>query len=98
MAHRPIESKRARRVTRALTRKPLPAYLDLIQWLIDHGHARSRRLAREIILAERVKANSHTLGVGEQPYRTPDGKIKTRKAVFQHVPAEVRPDLTVSAA
>jgi hypothetical protein len=83
---------------RALTRRPLPAYLDLVDWMLSRGHARSRREAREVILAGRVKANSHTLGVGEQPYLTPDGKVKTRKIVLPHVPADLRPDIIVSAA
>lgn len=82
---------------RALTRRPLPAYIDLVQWLLDHGHARTKKQAREIILADRVMANSHTLGVGQQPYRTADGKIKTRKAVLPHVPASLRGDLIVKA-
>lgn len=83
---------------RALTRKPLPAYIDLVQWLIDHGHAKTKKAARDIILADRVKANSHTLGVGEQPYLTADNKIKTRKVVFPHVPADLRGDLIVTKA
>lgn len=83
---------------RALTRRPLPAYFDLVQWLLDHGHARTKREAREIILADRVMANSHTLGVGEQPYQTVDGKIKMRRVVFPHVPVAMRPDLIVSSS
>lgn len=83
---------------RALTRKPLPSYIDLVRWLVDRGHAKTRREARAVILAGRVKANSHTLGVGEQPYLTPDGKVKTRKVVFPHVPADLGGDIIVSPA
>lgn len=83
---------------RALTRKPLPAYLDLVQFLVERRLVSSKREAREVILAGRVKANSHTLGVGEQPYLTPTGEVKTKKVVFPHVPTDLRPDITVVPA
>lgn len=96
MSRRPIEQKKRRRVAKALRRSLLPAYIDVVQWLIEHGHAKNRREAREIILAKRVQANSHTLGVGKVNVQTATG-IKEQEIVFEHVPAELRPDILVLA-
>jgi hypothetical protein len=63
MSHRPVEQKKRRRVAKQLRRRPLPARIDLIQWLLDHDHAKTRKQARELILDKRVKADSHTLGI-----------------------------------
>lgn len=87
MSHRPIEEKKRRRVAKALRRRPLPARIDLIDWLTDRGHARTRRHAREIILASRVKSESHVLGIEN----TPKGA-----QVAQYVDAKLRKSITVS--
>lgn len=63
MSHRPIEQKKRRRIAKELRREPLPARIDLVQWLMDRGHAKTKRQARELILAKRVRSDSHTLGV-----------------------------------
>lgn len=63
MSHRPIEQKKRRRVAKALRRKPLPAYFDLVEFLVSRSHAKSKRAARDLILAKKVRADSHTLGV-----------------------------------
>jgi hypothetical protein len=56
------EAKALRRLRRALQVSP-PGKLDLVQYLIDRGHASSIKAARELILAGRVRADSHRLGV-----------------------------------
>lgn len=66
MSHRPIEQKKRRRVAKKLRREPLPAYFDLVEHLTSRGHARSRREARELILAKKVKSESHVLGITQQ--------------------------------
>jgi hypothetical protein len=63
MAHRPIEAKKRRKAVRAFTRTPLQARINLIEWLMDRGHAGSRKQARELILAKRVRSDSHVLGI-----------------------------------
>jgi hypothetical protein len=97
VSRRPIEQKKRRRVSKALRRKPLPAYFDLVQFLIDQGHARTKRDAKAIIMARRVKANSHTLGVEKVPVVQPLGGIEDQDVLFPHVPVDVRKDVLVSA-
>lgn len=63
MAHRPIEQKKRRKAIRALSRHPLPARINLIEWLMDRSHAGTRKEAQELILAKRVRTGSHVLGV-----------------------------------
>jgi hypothetical protein len=103
MSKRPIEAKQRRRVAKALRRQPVPAYFDLITWLMDHGHASTKRQARKLILAKRVRANSHVLGVKSLPMQVPAGplgaaKIETQDVVMPHVSADLRPDLVVLEA
>lgn len=98
MSHRPIEEKKRRRVAKALRRTPLPAYFNLIKWLIDHGHARNPREAREVILARRVKSDSHVIGVEKLPWLDPAGNETEKDFVFEHIPVEARKHITVAAA
>lgn len=103
MSARPIEAKRRRRVAKALRRRSLPAYFDLVQWLVDHDHVRTKREAREIILAKRVRANSHILGVKSMPVATQVmrfGKVEVKEqdVVVPFVATELRPDIVVLSA
>jgi hypothetical protein len=98
MSHRPIEEKKRRRVAKAFRRTPLPAYFNLIRWMIDHGHARTPREARQIILDRRVKSDSHVIGVEKVPVLGLLGKIEEEDMVFEHVPVEARSSITVAAA
>lgn len=102
VASRPIEQKKRRRIAKALRRRPLPARFDLVQWLIDHDHATTRRQAREIILAKRVRANSHILGVETRQVATPgllgSVKVEEKETVAPFVDTALRPDLVVLSA
>jgi predicted rRNA methylase YqxC with S4 and FtsJ domains len=80
---------------KAMRRTP-PAYFDLIQWLRDRNYANTRKQAKDMILAGKVKADSHTLGVGQEPFIDANGQIAYRPAVMQHVPAELKPRVVVS--
>lgn len=93
MAKRPSQDKKIRRLRKALRRTP-PAYIDLVDWLQMHGHADTAGQARDIILAGRVKRDSHTLGVEE--LTLPDSS--THKIVSPRVLAENRKYITVSSA
>lgn len=96
MSHRPIEQKKRNRIAKMIRRQPLPAYFDLVQWLIDHGHARSKKEAREIILDKRVKANSHPVGFDTmQVFEA--GKLLEKDVVCPHVRVELKPDIVVSS-
>lgn len=76
MAKRPILKKQANRVRKAL-RSQLPAYIDLIQYLKDRGYANTTGEAEAIILAGRVRSESHKLGIakGRTPKR--EARLKT---------------------
>lgn len=105
MSSRPIEHKKRKRVAKIFRRTPLPAYIDLVQWLIDHGHARTKREARDIILAKRVKAESHTLGVQKAsvPSATAamdalvgrEPRMEVREVVQPYVDAQHRRNIVV---
>lgn len=86
----------ARRVRRALRRTP-DRYFDLIQWLLDHRHASTRKQAKDLILARRVKADSHALGVAKRPVQTPNG-IEEIDVILPHVPIALKERVLVEAA
>lgn len=99
MSARPIEAKQRRKAARALRRDVLPAYFDVVQWLIDNRHAKTKREAREIVLAGRVKADSHAVGFDTFPILKKDkaGKesIEYTRQVRPHVPVKLKKDLVV---
>lgn len=80
MSHRSPEAKQRRRVAKKLTRRALPAYFDLVTWLVDNGHARTKPEAKRIILDKKVKHESHTLGVDKVPnFQFVKGEIKMKE-------------------
>ena len=105
MSHRPIEQKKRRRAVKALLRKPLPARIDLVQWLVDRDYAPTRRAARELILAKRVKSESHVLGVtvAEVPAPTAqmdvlmgrEPRMRKEEVVAPYVDASLRSTIVV---
>lgn len=105
MSKRPIAQKKRKRVAKVFRRTPLPAYIDLVQWLVDHGHARTKREARDLILAKRVKAESHVLGVQKAtvPATTAvmdvlmgrEPRMEVREVVAPYVDAQHRRNIVV---
>lgn len=89
MSARPIEQKQRKRVSKALRRQPLPAYFDLVQWLIDHDYASTKRKARALILADRVRAGSHILGMET---------LNEQRVVSPYIRVDLRPDIVVLKA
>lgn len=63
MSHRSITDKKLNRLRKAVNRRPLPAYVDLVAWLKDRRYARSTGEAESLILAGRVKSDSHVIGI-----------------------------------
>lgn len=98
MSKRPIEAKKRRKVAKAVRRRQLPAYFDLVQWVLDHTNVRTRKQARDLILAGRVKANSHPVGFEEVELLGPNGKSEKRNILRPHVRAELKRDLLVASA
>lgn len=102
MSARPIEIKRRRRAIKSLRRTP-PAFFDIVRWLVDHRHANTQREAREMILAGRVKSDSHPLGILKDQTvatRTALGtvKIERKDTVNPYIPVAVKGRITVLPA
>lgn len=107
MSHRPINKKAANRVRKAM-RNELPAYFDVVQWLINRKHAKTRKEAEQIILAKRVRSGSHTIGVETREVFTPltalqiargvEPKLEEKEVVQTYVPVNVRDQLIVLSA
>lgn len=95
MSRRPIEVKKRRRVAKVLRKTPLTAHIDLVSWLIDNKHAKTKREAREVILAKRVSANSHPLGAKERPVFV-DSEAIMEPYVDPIVPASIKRDIVVA--
>lgn len=107
MSKRPIEQKKRRRVSKALRRSSLPASIDLIDFLVSRGHASSKREARELILAKRVKSESHVLGLQRATVPGPKAQLELalgreitmveEDVVAPFVSASLRNTITVTA-
>ena len=95
MAKRPPQTKKLNRLRKALERQELPRQLDLVQWLKDHGHADTTGQAHRLILAKRVRSESHPVGLQSIPRLTPDGKVENVDVVQRYIPATTRPTLCV---
>lgn len=106
MSHRPIIDKKIAKLGKLLRRTSPPAYIDLVQWLKDRRYAQTTGEAERIILAGRVKSESHTLGI----YKVEKPKLsklqvrlgqvealetETVDAVDRYVPARLRGTITV---
>lgn len=96
MSHRPTQTKKLRRLRKALRQTP-PAHIDLRQWLRLRGYADTNAGADRLILARKVKSESHTLGIINLPVRKPDGKIEDMDFVQSWVPATLRNTLRVAS-
>jgi ribosome-associated protein YbcJ (S4-like RNA binding protein) len=62
MAKRPIKDKQFKRLRKAINRRPLPAYVDLVWWLRSRGHANTSGQAIRLMLDGKVKLESHVVG------------------------------------
>lgn len=85
-----------RKLRRSLRKTP-PAFFDLVQWLRDRGYGTTNKECRALILAGRVKADSHTLGLGKAVHWTGE-KFEEVPAVYPHVPVALRDRIIVSEA
>lgn len=98
MSHRPINEKRAARMRKAMTRKPLPAYVDLVKWLRSRGHAQTGGAARDLILAGRLMSDSHKVGITTEPRLNAVGKVEDVEVVDRYLPVERAKNLRVVPA
>ena len=98
MSARPIEQKQRRRAAKALRRRTPETSIDLVQWLKDRRYCTTTGAAHKIILAKRVMADSHPLGVKKVPVLQPDMTIKEEDVVQPLVPSKLRSRITVLPA
>jgi len=97
VSRRPIEAKQRRKVAKAFRATP-PAYFDLVQWLVEHKYAPTKRLARELILAKRVRKDSHVLGIATRQTLGPDFKLVDEPYVHPFVRTSDRVGISVLPA
>lgn len=110
MSHRPILKKRANKLRKAF-RAELPAFIDLVGYLKLRGYAGTTGEAEQIILAKRVKSESHVLGVAKGKKLRDSAKLKAAlgrditeddleevDVVQRHVPAKFRDTIQVLPA
>lgn len=91
------EARDRRKVIKALRRTPA-AYFDLVRYLRDRRYAGTKRQARALILAGKVKSDSHTLGIGKGiEFDRETGEFKQIDIVLPHVPVELKRNVTVDA-
>lgn len=97
MSHRnTLLNKRVRRMRRALRKGRLPARIDLIHWLKLHGYADTTGQARKLILDERVKSESHPLGIQIIELPDADGEMEKHRIFNPLVPADLRETIYVT--
>ena len=97
MAHRPILQKRVKRLRKAIERQTPPVFIDLIDWLKVRGYADTTGQAEKLILAGRVRSESHKLGIVK--LNVMEGtKVVEKDFVQPRVPASLRRTIYVAKA
>lgn len=100
MSKRPLNKKRAQKLRRLIGKSHPLEYIDLVQYLQDHGYAQTAGEARDIIQVGNVMADSHPLGVKEiyeAPHTDGPGCMPTlRLAGRPLVPAGLRGRIRVT--
>lgn len=96
MSHRPITKKKIAALRRTLRKSgnTVPRYIDLIHYLKIRRIAQTTGEAERIILAGRVKSESHTLGIFTT-HMLKDGKVQDVPMVQPLVPAHLRETIRV---
>jgi hypothetical protein len=90
-----LEHKKIRRLERNLRKGRLPRYIDLVQWLVDHGHATTKKQARELIWADHVLSESHPLGKAVITETDDNGKEHKYQVFQPFVPADLVKSITL---
>lgn len=96
MSHRPINEKRAARARKALSRRTPKRRFDAVKWLLDRRYVQTKGAARDLILAGRLKSESHTVGIAKELRLGPDGEPRQETVVDRFLPIEYRKNLRVT--
>jgi hypothetical protein len=97
MSHRPIEDKKRRRVARQFHKTP-PAFFNLIQYLIDRGHAKTRKQATAMLKDDRVLVDETPVGTSVENRLQKDMTLKPVRYVEPFLPVELRDRVNVLPA
>lgn len=89
------DAKKIRTLERALRKDRLPKWINLVDWLKDHGHADTAGGARKIIQEERVMVESHILGKTILEIPGPDEKLEKKEIFWPFVAASQRSSIHV---
>ena len=96
VAKRPIKQKKLRRLRKAVERTPLPAYIDLIDWLKTRRYADTTGQAIRLLVDGKVKSESHVIGREKRVFFK-DDKQHERWEPAPRVPSYMRATITVDA-
>ena len=94
MAKRPIKQKKLRRLRKAVERTPLPAYIDLIDWLKTRRYAQTTGQAIRMLEQGKVRSESHVVGREKRIMLVKDEQRELWVAA-PRVPSYMRDTLTV---
>jgi len=84
MSHRPIRHKQAARIRKLLNRQPLPRHINLIEWLMDRGHAQTVGGARKLLTDGCVRTQGGNV-LGREMAQIIEGE----KVVSRYVPTPI---------
>jgi hypothetical protein len=71
MSHRANNAKKINRLRKTIARRPLPAYIDLVQYLQDRGHAQTAGQAKRMLLDGKVRVGANAVGRRADPTAKP---------------------------
>lgn len=83
------QQKKLRKLRKAF-RRQLPRYIDIIYWLKTRGYANTSGEAKQLILDGRLRSESHTIGIVQDPTT-----IDERDVVERLQPAFIKDTLRV---
>lgn len=95
MSHRPITQKKVARLRKAVSRRQLPAFINLVHWLKFRKHAQTSGEAERLILAGKVRVGSNRIGIETIKVQDADGKIEDQDVVRALVSAKFGPEIVV---
>lgn len=85
-----------RRLRKTVSRRPLPAFIDLIDWLKTRGYADTTGQATRLMVGGKVRADSHIIGRERVKFLF-KGKYVERWEPVAYVPASLRNAIRVDS-
>lgn len=98
MSRRNTPSQKKLRRLRKVLRRSLPAYFDLYEWLETRGYADTSGQCRALVLAGRLKSESHTVGIVEGVESSAAGRLEKVRVIERLQPVALREHLRVEPA